>query len=510
MELSYYDAPGKMAPTSSSAQFVPFGRSRNRKTMQEYDFLLNTIEPGDYDGNDGGNDSVYKEPEVASNDHIAAQIFKSVRKSQAMHELNAPRLLAPGSITSEHPRRGIGRRRSFDSAVGNRSGREKNEPQRLPPVSGRDDARLLNNAFDSLLTRWSQNVPGNNPKRLIKKFVGEGNVQATLNILDPELRILKATMVTLTQQVAGKCIEQADLMERVESRYRRAIRVLIQLSRQVQIYRSQVAQRIPQIEHGRTILIDAVLALRESVESTVAAGDGRVDRSKFQNALSRLAANTFDQPRNPEVRELRKLELAVSNLQQGRIQSDTKLIGVEKELNKFRLEHEKVMNRVAEDMKVLQKTLTSLRRNEGMIRKNRDDRINQSIDDAYQRAQAIAAGTVTRLEKENGNLQQALTQVQRQMTQAHFENDLSFADSGVQCDITGDEETAEAAKNAKIQKKKDKADAKKRAKQEKKKNKKNKNKSKKEKDEEKQGGEAKIRNYNKKGREKTKLTKPYL
>ena len=464
-----YDAPYEMIPPPN-IEVVPFGRSRNRKTMQEYDFLL-LEQINNSDGTDWAGDPLpisTKQPQQ-SNDH-ASLIFESVRKSQAMHELNAPRLLAPASSKSKL-RSGIGRRNSFDGAMGmghGGGGGRRSKPKkesRLPPVCGRDDARLLNNAFDSLLTRWTNQVPGQNPKKLIKRFVEAGNVQATLNILDPELRILKATMVTLQQQVAGKCIEQADLMDRVESRYRRAIRVLIQLAQRVQIMRSQVEQRIPQVEQGRMILVDAAKALREQVENTINAGDGRVDRSQFQNALERLASNTFDQPKNPEVRELRKLERCVGDLQQGRIAAEMALVGVNKELNAVRSGYEGAMNRVADDMKVLQKTLSALRRNEGLTKKNRDDTINRSMDEAFQRAQAIAAGSMDRLEKENGNLQAALSQIKRQLTQQHFESNVSFAEIGLQCDISGEEAAVAATKEIAARKKKAKSDAKKKAKQ---------------------------------------------
>ena len=487
MQMNDFESPYEMM---SPPQFdaVPFARSRNRKTMQDYDFLLNAVSPSR--GNDDGMNllsdmsTTRNELHATKNDH-ASFVFESVRKSQAMHELSAPRLLAPAPSTSIKRRRNLGRRRSFDGALsetpsggdgggGRRGGggdgrRNTQSTNRLPSVSGRDDARLLNNAFDSLLTRWSNHVPGQNPKKLLKKFVDQGNVQATLNILDPELRILKATMVTLSQQVGGKCIEQANLMDRVESRYRRAIRILIQLAQKVQVLRAQVAQRIPQVEQGRMILVDAAQALREQVESTVAAGDGRVDRSKFQDALERLATNTFNQPKNPEVRELRKLERCVSDLQQGRIAAEMAMAGVEKELNAVRSGYEDAMARVADDMKVLQKTLSSLRKNEGLTKKQRDDRINQSMDEAFQRAQAIAAGSVSRLEKENGNLQAALSQIKRQLTQQHFESNTSFAEVGLQCDISGEEDAVTRAKELKTQKKKAKADAKKKAKQDKKK-----------------------------------------
>ena len=482
-----YEAP----PPYVQDEAVPFQRVRNRKTMQEYDFLLNTTM--DQLGNDGNDDSgnwtrddeslryEHEGEPHQQNDH-ASHIFQSVRQSQAMHELNAPRLVAPTPTTAEH-RRSIGRRRSFDATGyngksthnGGGTGHHHHHSKtrsRLPSLSNRDDARLLNNAFDSLLTRWCKNVPGEDPKKLIRHFVEQGNVQATLNVLDPELRILKATMVTLQQQVAGKCVEQADLMERVDSRYRRTIRVLIQLAQRVQVLRAQVAQRIPQIERGRNILTNAVQALRTQVEETIQAGDGRANRSKFQDALEKLTLNANNQPGNHEVRELRKLERVVNKLQQGRIKSDMALIGVEKELNAVRTGYEGAMHRVAEDMKVLQKTLSSLRKNEGLTKKNRDDRINTAMDEAFQRAQAVAAGSLLRLEKENVNLQTALSQIKRQLTQKHFESNVSFVEIGLQCDIIGEEAAKKASTELALQKKKAKADAKKKKLHDKKKKKK--------------------------------------
>jgi hypothetical protein len=463
----YFESYSKTPPPYVQ-EAVPFGRVRNRKTVEEYDFLLNTT-MGRLGNNDGAIDWKYDESMQFDNDEEpqhqndhATQIFQSVRKSQAMHELSAPRLKFP-----LEQRIGIGRRRSFDGTVGDNGtngvggGIGSKRRSQLPSISNRDDARLLNNAFDSLLTRWSKNVPGQNPRILIKKFVEEGNVQATLNILDPEVRILKATMITLQQQVAGKCIEQANLMDRVDSRYRRTIRVLIQLSQRVQVLRAQVAQKIPQIEEGRNILTDAVKALRLQVEETIKAGDGRVNNSNFQDALKRLAANTSDQPRNPEVRELRKLESAVSDLQQGRIKSDMKVEGIEKELFAVRTGYEEAMDRVAEDMKVLQKTLSSLRRNEGLTKKNRDLRINTAMDEAFQRAQAVAAGSLLRLEKENNNLQNALSQIKRQLTQQHFESNLSSTEIGLQCDIIGEENAAAELAEMKAKEKKEKKDSKK-------------------------------------------------
>jgi hypothetical protein len=99
-----YEAP----PPYVQDEAVPFQRVRNRKTMQEYDFLLNTTM--DQLGNDGNDDSgnwtrddeslryEHEGEPHQQNDH-ASHIFQSVRQSQAMHELNAPRLVAGEVLT---------------------------------------------------------------------------------------------------------------------------------------------------------------------------------------------------------------------------------------------------------------------------------------------------------------------------------------------------------------------------------------------------------------------------
>lgn len=326
---------------------------------------------------------------------------------------------------------------------------------RLPSVSlsGRDDARLLSKAYESLLSRWAKQVPGQRPKDLIRKFVDEGNVESTVHILEPEIRILKATMNSLQQQITTKCADQGDLMGRVEARYRRTIRILLKLARRVTLLKTRVEQRIPQVERGRFILTEAVNAMREQVEATLEAGDGRVDRGAFQNALSRLIENTKDQPASTEARSLRKLERVVDTLQRGRIEAEAKLTGATRELAAFQTAHEVTMARVREDIKVLQKALTSLKRNEGMTRKNRDNQINRAMDESFNRAQAIAAGSLERLQKQNSQLQTAVTTIKRQLTQHHFQKNTGSSSAGVQCDLSKEEEAEAAERLATAEKK---------------------------------------------------------
>ena len=71
-----YDAPYEMIPPPN-IEVVPFGRSRNRKTMQEYDFLL-LEQINNSDGTDWAGDPLpisTKQPQQ-SNDH-ASLIFES-------------------------------------------------------------------------------------------------------------------------------------------------------------------------------------------------------------------------------------------------------------------------------------------------------------------------------------------------------------------------------------------------------------------------------------------------
>ena len=107
---------------------------------------------------------------------------------------------------------------------------------------------------------------------------------------------------------------------------------MLRAAQRVQVLKARVASRIPQVEQGRLILTEAISSLRVQVENCVEAGDGRVDRGAFQDALTRLGVNVQNQKGNTEVRELRRLEKTVGTLQRGRIDAEAKLAGVEKEL----------------------------------------------------------------------------------------------------------------------------------------------------------------------------------
>ena len=464
---------------SEDADSVPFGRSRNRRTMKELDFLLQDVterypsltsdefilQHGPLEEHDDISQhwniddlsNLDDDSTTMQNKQARLQMQRmllEIQKSQKIHEMKAPRLVAHSS-QAKKTRSLIRRRKSFDSATQLWSVKNGREHSRLPSVSlsGRDDARLLCKAYESLLSRWSRQVPGSSPKTLIKQFIKDGNVEATIQILEPEVRILKATMNSLQQQITSRCVDQGDLMGRVEARYRRTIRILLKLAHRVNILKTRVAQRIPKIEQGRKIMTDCIQTLRLQVEATIEAGDGRADRSKFQDALTRLINNTRNMPKNTEAKTMRMLEKAVDTLKRGRIEAEDKLVSANRELVAFKLAHEETMLRVQSDIKVLQKTITSLKRNEGMTRKNRDDQINKAMEESFQRAQAVAAGSLERLQKENNRLQTTVTTIKRQLTQQQFQQSIGFSAVGVQCDLSKEEEE-EAAKRIAVAEKK--------------------------------------------------------
>ena len=330
--------------------------------------------------------------------------------------------------------------------------REKKNAKLYP--ASRDDILLLTKSYDSMLIRWAKQLP-RPPGEMLRTALNTASVQTFLEVLQPELRMTQSIERELLDQITVVCFERGDLAGRLYRRYRRYVKGLIRLAKNIQIERARVQEFIPQVRENRKILMNAVDELESQAKKAIET-DELLDWSTFENLCKILATNGGDM----ELPTLRRLEKCVVALQTGRNQQrDLYVLEREKLLNLERkIDEERI--KTVEQTKLMTKKVIALEHQDSVTSSIRENRIQLAVQDAYQRANSIAQATIDRLEQDKARLNMAVLMARKQMAQYKFENDKESWDFTVQCTpeimLVEIAEAKRAAKEGKKGKKKDK------------------------------------------------------
>ena len=316
--------------------------------------------------------------------------------------------------------------------------REKPEAQKLP--ASRDDIVLLTKSYDSTLMRWARQLP-QSPDKIIAASLAAANVQKFLTVLQPELKISMVVEKELIKQMTVVCHERGALAARLFRRYRRYVKGLITLSKNIQMQRAKVQEFIPQVQANRKILMNAVDELESQARKAIETED-LLDWAQFEELCKVLSANDGDL----ELPTLRRLEKCIVELQTGR----SRLEQLHKQERKKLLDLEQIIadERIqAQEMtKMMRKKLEALEHQDGVTSSIRENRIQLAVTDAFNRANDVAASTIDRLEQDKARLHMAVLTVRKQMAQYKFENDKETWDFGGMC--TPELMAADIAENA--------------------------------------------------------------
>ena len=182
---------------------------------------------------------------------------------------------------------------------------------RLFPAS-RDDIILLTKCYDSMLIRWAKQLP-RPPGIMLRSALNSSSVQKFLEVLNPELRMTKSIERQLVDQISVVCFERGDLTARLFRRYRRYVKGLVRLAKNIQIERARVQEFIPQVRENRKIMMKAIDELESQARKAIETDD-LLDWSDFERHCKILAENGGDM----ELPTLRRLEKCIVDLQTGR------------------------------------------------------------------------------------------------------------------------------------------------------------------------------------------------
>ena len=277
-----------------------------------------------------------------------------------------------------------------------------------------------------MLIRWAKQLP-RPPGEMLRTALNTASVQTFLEVLQPELRMTQSIERELLDQITVVCFERGDLAGRLYRRYRRYVKGLIRLAKNIQIERARVQEFIPQVRENRKILMNAVDELESQAKKAIET-DELLDWSTFENLCKILATNGGDM----ELPTLRRLEKCVVALQTGRNQQrDLYVLEREKLLNLERkIDEERI--KTVEQTKLMTKVI-ALEHQDSVTSSIRENRIQLAVQDAYQRANSIAQATIDRLEQDKARLNMAVLMARKQMAQYKFENDKESWDFTVQC-----------------------------------------------------------------------------
>jgi hypothetical protein len=297
---------------------------------------------------------------------------------------------------------------------------------RLYPAS-RDDILLLTKSYDSMLIRWAKQLP-KPPGEMLRVALNLSSVQNFLEVLQPELRMTQSIERELLHQITVVCFERGDLAGRLYRRYRRYVKGLIQLAKNIQLERARVQEFIPQVRENRKILMNAVDELESQARKAIET-DELLDWSEFENLCKELANNGGDM----ELPTLRRLEKCIVALQTGRSEQQKLYILERKKLLDLKQKIDGERIKAIEQTKLMSKKLIALEHQDSVTSSIRENRIQLAVQDAYQRANSIAQTTIDRLEQDKARLNMAVLMSRKQMAQYKFENDKESWDFSVQC-----------------------------------------------------------------------------
>ena len=321
---------------------------------------------------------------------------------------------------------------------------ERDKPQAQKFPASRDDILLLTKSYDSMLVRWANQLP-KPPENMIRESLKTASVQKFLEVLQPELKMSMVVEKELIKQICVVCSERGNLGARLFRRYRRYVKGLCTLAKNIQMERARVQEFIPQVRENRKILIHAIDALEVQARKAIET-DELLDWSGFENQCKILAQNGG----NVELPTLRRLEKCVVELQTGRSrlknlhqQEKEKLLKLESIIDNERINSQ-------EKAKLMHKKLAALEHQDGVTSYIRENRIKMAVQDAFHRANAVAANTIERLEADKARLHMAVLTARKQMAQYKFENDKETWDFTAQCTPeTMSSDIAEAKEKAK-------------------------------------------------------------
>ena len=215
---------------------------------------------------------------------------------------------------------------------------------------------------------------------------------------------------------------------RLFRRYRRYVKGLVRLAKNIQIERARVQEFIPQVRENRKIMMKAIDELESQARKAIETDD-LLDWSEFENHCKILAENGGDM----ELPTLRRLEKCVVDLQTGRNREHELYILEREKLHQLEMKIDEERVTAVEQTKLMNKKLTALEHQDSVTSSIRENRIQLAVQNAYQRANSVAQTTIDRLEQDKARLNMAVLMARKQMAQYKFENDKESWDFAVQC-----------------------------------------------------------------------------